>query len=70
MLALEDAAVLAGCLGDGAGIDDSLEEFTRLRFDRCKTIVDNSIQIGLWQREGGPDKAPLIAGLLSKSWNA
>jgi 2-polyprenyl-6-methoxyphenol hydroxylase-like FAD-dependent oxidoreductase len=70
MLALEDGAVLAGCLGEGADIDASLEDFTRQRFDRCKTVVDNSIQIGAWQREGGPDKAPLIAALLSKSFTA
>jgi hypothetical protein len=70
MLALEDAAVLAECLADGSEIDRSLEDFTRARFARCQTIVENSIQIGIWQREGGPDKAPLIAALLNRSWTA
>jgi 2-polyprenyl-6-methoxyphenol hydroxylase-like FAD-dependent oxidoreductase len=70
MLALEDAVVLAECLGEGDAIEESLERFTSARYDRCRTIVADSIQIGAWQREGGPDKAPLIAAMLGKSWTA
>ncbi|GIE94275.1 FAD-dependent oxidoreductase [Paractinoplanes rishiriensis] len=47
--ALEDAAVLTGLLTERDTVDDDLwATFTARRFDRAKTVVDASNQLGQW----------------------
>jgi 2-polyprenyl-6-methoxyphenol hydroxylase-like FAD-dependent oxidoreductase len=47
--ALEDAAVLSELLRDSAALDDALwKSFYARRFDRAKTVVDASNQLGQW----------------------
>jgi 2-polyprenyl-6-methoxyphenol hydroxylase-like FAD-dependent oxidoreductase len=63
--ALEDAAVLTELLLSSAEIDDGLwAAFTARRFDRAKTVVEASCQLGQWQldHEEG-DVMGLIAGV-------
>jgi 2-polyprenyl-6-methoxyphenol hydroxylase-like FAD-dependent oxidoreductase len=48
--ALEDAAVLSELLLAGTAVDDGLwAAFTARRFDRAKTVVEASCQLGQWQ---------------------
>lgn len=65
--ALEDAAVLTELLLSSAEIDDGLwAAFTARRFDRAKTVVEASCQLGQWQldHEEG-DVMGLIAGVIA-----
>jgi len=48
-MAFEDAVVLSELLCSGAGIESALQQFTQRRYARCRTIVENSLQIGKWQ---------------------
>ena len=45
-LAIEDALVLAEHLRGGAPIEQTLEQFTARRFERCRMVVDNSSRLG------------------------
>jgi 2-polyprenyl-6-methoxyphenol hydroxylase-like FAD-dependent oxidoreductase len=48
--ALEDAAVLSELLLAGTAVEDGLwAAFTARRFDRAKTVVEASCQLGQWQ---------------------
>ena len=48
--ALEDAAVLTELLLSSAALDDGLwAAFTARRFERAKTVVEASCQLGQWQ---------------------
>jgi 2-polyprenyl-6-methoxyphenol hydroxylase-like FAD-dependent oxidoreductase len=59
-MAFEDAVVLSELLCSKP-IDTALQEFTSRRYKRCRTIVENSLQIGKWQlmawaNEPAPDE--------------
>ena len=57
--ALEDAAVLAELLLTRHGVDDDLwAEFTARRFDRARTVVEASNQIGRWLLDGVQGDVP------------
>lgn len=69
--ALEDAAVLAELLLDRTALDDALwDAFTARRFERAKTVVDASNQLGQWllDHEQGdvPGLAARITALVSQ----
>jgi 2-polyprenyl-6-methoxyphenol hydroxylase-like FAD-dependent oxidoreductase len=54
--AIEDAVVLARllALGDGS-LEQAMVAFMERRFDRCKIVLDASLQIGQWERERASD---------------
>lgn len=55
--AIEDGVVLAEELG-AAGPDEVQDAFTRYaarRYERCKFIVEASVQIGDWEMHPSPD---------------
>ncbi len=62
-MALEDAAVLAELLLAADEVDDALwDAFMDRRYDRAKTVVDASVQLGDWLLEHNP--APDVPGLM------
>ena len=53
-IGVEDAIVLAQELERGPGLDAALDAFTERRFERCRLVVENSIQLGELERQGAP----------------
>lgn len=48
-MCLEDAVTLAEELARAATIDDALAAYSDRRYDRCKFVVDTSVQLSTWQ---------------------
>lgn len=68
-MAFEDAVVLSELLCT-APIDNALVQFTQRRFERCRMIVGNSLQIGRWQLaawSGTPEPGEDIVGLSNQT---
>lgn len=64
-LAIEDALVLQEELAQH-DVPETLERFTRRRLERCRKLVDSSVQPGDWEkRPDDPDAAP--AGLSART---
>ena len=59
-LALEDAAVLADVLLAAGPLDQAA--FTARRYDRAKTVVDASVQLGQWMLDGVEGDVPALVG--------
>jgi 2-polyprenyl-6-methoxyphenol hydroxylase-like FAD-dependent oxidoreductase len=54
-IAIEDAIVLADVLRDGGSLDD----FMARRYERCRMVVENSWQLGEWEKTPDlPDADP------------
>jgi 2-polyprenyl-6-methoxyphenol hydroxylase-like FAD-dependent oxidoreductase len=63
-IAIEDAIVLAEMLGRDGKLSDILDRFVERRFERCRLVVDNSYQLGEWEKNpgaAGADPAALQA---------
>jgi 2-polyprenyl-6-methoxyphenol hydroxylase-like FAD-dependent oxidoreductase len=63
-LAIEDAIVLSELLASDLAVDAALQRFTERRFERCRMVVENSVQIGAWEltpHTPGADPAGLLA---------
>ena len=62
-LALEDAAVLADVLlaADDLG-QAAFDAFTARRYDRVKTVVEESVQLGQWMLDGVEGNVPALMG--------
>jgi 2-polyprenyl-6-methoxyphenol hydroxylase-like FAD-dependent oxidoreductase len=54
-MAIEDAIVLSSVLAAGSTLGDALEEFTVRRYTRCRMLVENSLQLGQWEKTGATD---------------
>lgn len=65
-IAIEDAIVLAEELTAAGPLGEALDGFMRRRFDRCRMVVENSAQLGEWERAAPPDADPVA--LTSRSW--
>ena len=50
-IAIEDAVVLGELLRGGGLVEDALTAFMERRFERCRMVVENSIQLGEWQKQ-------------------
>ena len=62
-MALEDAAVLADVLLAAGTLDQAVfDAFTTRRYDRAKTVVDASVQLGQWMLEGVEGDVPALMG--------
>jgi 2-polyprenyl-6-methoxyphenol hydroxylase-like FAD-dependent oxidoreductase len=58
-LAIEDAIVLGELVDGSAPVSDLLSRFMERRFERCRMVVENSLQLCRWeQRPGDPDANP------------
>jgi 2-polyprenyl-6-methoxyphenol hydroxylase-like FAD-dependent oxidoreductase len=49
-IAIEDAVVLGEVLESHADLDDALADFMARRFERCRLVVENSLQLGEWEK--------------------
>jgi 2-polyprenyl-6-methoxyphenol hydroxylase-like FAD-dependent oxidoreductase len=68
-IAVEDAVVLGEVLTAYEALDDALAAFMDRRFERCRLVVENSLQLGEWEkRPDDPDADP--AGLADASFAA
>jgi 2-polyprenyl-6-methoxyphenol hydroxylase-like FAD-dependent oxidoreductase len=68
-IAIEDSVVLARLLASGASLAGVLEDFTRRRYERCRMIVQNSEQLGEWEKNpGAPDNDTV--GVVARSYQA
>ncbi len=53
--AIEDAVVLGEEVARGGDVGAIYERFTARRYDRCKLVVEGSLQISRWEQEGARD---------------
>jgi 2-polyprenyl-6-methoxyphenol hydroxylase-like FAD-dependent oxidoreductase len=49
-IAIEDAIVLAEVLQSESSPQQAFERFMTRRFERCRLVVDNSFQLGEWEK--------------------
>jgi 2-polyprenyl-6-methoxyphenol hydroxylase-like FAD-dependent oxidoreductase len=55
-MAIEDAVVLSDLLASDAPVAQVLEEFMHRRYERCRMVVENSLQLVAWEKESlAPD---------------
>lgn len=67
-LAVEDAVVLGDLLETGGSPEEILPAFADRRYDRCRMVVENSVQLGEWEKHPTEDADP--GGLSASSWAA
>jgi 2-polyprenyl-6-methoxyphenol hydroxylase-like FAD-dependent oxidoreductase len=65
-LAMEDGIVLAECLTSQNDLDEAFVRYTDRRYERCKLVVESSVQIGKWQMEKSPTAAADQAALTQR----
>jgi 2-polyprenyl-6-methoxyphenol hydroxylase-like FAD-dependent oxidoreductase len=68
-IAIEDSVVLARLLASDASLATVLEDFTRRRYDRCRMIVQNSEQLGEWEKNPGSADDDTV-GVVARSYQA
>ena len=68
-LAIEDAIVLARLLAAEITLAGALEEFTQLRYERCRMIVENSELLGEWEKNPSAPNADTI-NVIARSYRA
>ncbi len=56
-IALEDGIVLGELLGAETEIETALEKFMERRFERCKMVVQNSVQLSEWEKNAAEHEA-------------
>jgi len=62
-MALEDAAVLADVVLAADCLDQSaFDAFTARRYDRVRTVVEESVQLGQWMLDGVEGNVPALMG--------
>jgi 2-polyprenyl-6-methoxyphenol hydroxylase-like FAD-dependent oxidoreductase len=67
-IAIEDAIVLSELIGADVPFPEALSEFMKRRYERCRIVVENSRQLGEWEKfpnTPGADPTALIAASLS-----
>lgn len=65
-IAIEDAVVLGDVLSSHADLGDALAEFMERRWERCRLVVENSLQLGEWEKHPDDPQAD-PAGLTDAS---
>jgi 2-polyprenyl-6-methoxyphenol hydroxylase-like FAD-dependent oxidoreductase len=61
-MAIEDAVVLADLVRDAEDVPAALDRFGERRFDRCRRVVEASVQLGEWEQ--APPDDPSLPGRL------
>jgi 2-polyprenyl-6-methoxyphenol hydroxylase-like FAD-dependent oxidoreductase len=69
-IAVEDGVVLGEVLSTYDRLPAALEAFMRRRYERCRMVVDNSLQLGEWEQNAVPETSRLSAELTEQSWAA
>ena len=67
--AIEDAVVLGEELAGAQSLALALDAFMARRFDRCRFVVENSLQIGEWEKNPTPDANPAMPALIAMAAN-
>jgi 2-polyprenyl-6-methoxyphenol hydroxylase-like FAD-dependent oxidoreductase len=57
--AVEDAVVLGELMAGNSPVESLLEEFMQRRFERCRFIVEGSLQLGEWEQHPVPEADPV-----------
>jgi len=68
-IAIEDAVVLARHLRTAESVPAALTGFMEARFDRCRMVVENSEQLGEWEKRPGTADH-LVRDLVAESYRA
>lgn len=68
-IAIEDAVVLGELLDAHASLEDALAAFMERRYERCRLVVENSLQLGEWEKHPDDPRAD-PAGLSNASFEA
>ena len=68
-IAVEDSVVLAQLLQTERSLSTALENFMTRRFERCRMVVDNSFQLGEWEKNPNAVDADPV-GVMDKSFKA
>ena len=67
-IAMEDAIVLSELAAMEVERTGALERYVERRYERCRLVVENSVQLGAWEQQPGhPDADP--ARLTRESWD-
>jgi 2-polyprenyl-6-methoxyphenol hydroxylase-like FAD-dependent oxidoreductase len=67
-IAIEDAVALGDALESSDELESALAAFMERRWERCRLVVENSLQLGEWEKHPGDPAAP--AGLMNESYAA
>jgi 2-polyprenyl-6-methoxyphenol hydroxylase-like FAD-dependent oxidoreductase len=65
-IAIEDTIVLAELLASETPLADALDRFAARRYERCRMVVENSIQLGEWEKTPTAPEADPV-GLSTRS---
>jgi 2-polyprenyl-6-methoxyphenol hydroxylase-like FAD-dependent oxidoreductase len=68
-IAIEDSIVLSELLGSGIWLSDALTQFNERRYERCRMVVENSVQLGEWEKDPKSPRADYIR-LMDESMRA
>ena len=49
-MAMEDGIVLADLLAEQSGVEAALRKFGEVRWERCRVVNENSLQLGEWEK--------------------
>jgi len=59
-IAIEDAVVLGDVLAGADSLESALRAFMERRYERCRLVVENSLQLGEWEKDPeDPDADPV-----------
>ncbi|HEX6461288.1 MAG TPA: FAD-dependent monooxygenase [Thermoleophilaceae bacterium] len=63
-IAIEDAVVLGELVREGVPAEELGDRLVARRFERCRVVVEGSLQLSRWEQEGGPPnpRAPELIG--------
>ena len=59
-IAIEDSIVLSEHLGSDVPLSDALAQFNDRRYERCRLVVENSIQLGEWEKDPKSPRADYV----------
>ena len=68
-IAVEDSVVLALLLRSEDSLHVTLEKFMTRRFERCRMVVENSFQLGEWEKNPNAADADPV-GIMDRSYKA
>jgi 2-polyprenyl-6-methoxyphenol hydroxylase-like FAD-dependent oxidoreductase len=59
-IAIEDSIVLSEQLGAEIPLSDALAQFNNRRYERCRMVVENSVQLGEWEKNLKSSRADYV----------
>jgi 2-polyprenyl-6-methoxyphenol hydroxylase-like FAD-dependent oxidoreductase len=68
-IAIEDAIVLASLLERDRPLPELLEQFMTRRYERCRMVVQNSEQLGEWEKDPSAPNVDTV-GMMARSYQA